>query len=73
MEVTVVIPVPEIDESEPSLPASPEELVAPPPAPTVTVYCTPGVKPKAVSDEPPPPDASLLKDALYPPAPPPPP
>ena len=51
-----------------------EESAGPavPPAATVTVYVVPGVKAKAVSEEPPPPDVSELKEFLYPPAPEPP-
>jgi hypothetical protein len=64
--------VPEIELSPPE-PPRPESLEdAAPPLPTVIVYCVPGLKLKAVSEEPPPPEVSEPKEFLYPPAPDPP-
>jgi hypothetical protein len=50
--VTVVIPEPETELSEP--------FPVLPPAPIVTVYTFPGDNDNELSDDPPPPDASLL-------------
>ena len=59
MEVIVVIPVPEIELSPPLPEVALPDVTAVPPAPTVIVYVSPGVKDKLVSEDPPPPEDSV--------------